>query len=574
MRARDGGRAPDQGCDNGEAQEETRDSGNSALFERSVTRTVTSSSVDEYNSYSCMGGGAMARSPDPPLGVNFLDSIRSGDDEDTTMVLTHSVIKPSITVPFDRYEIVGELGRGGMGAVYLAAERMPSGASRYVALKVIRTDAPDASHLRDMFLAEANLLVELNDPHVVNVCAVNITEGTPYIAMEYVRGITLRNLWEQRREQGGPLPPELAAALLAQACRGLHSVHNIRRADGKLRHVVHRDVTPQNLMCSPDGFIRLIDFGVVDAKDLNVRIEFAGKAAYMAPEQLAGRPATRRSDIFSMGVVLYELLTGERLFDGKDDVERLTAVMRFQYQPPPGVPAPLESILRSTLSREPEARPPTAEDLAVRLEEYVTETSSRLLGTAACAARLRELGVNLDSAQPRPLTEYPSFLPVPVSAFGTINIPSESCVAIYDVGDVEVVLACEILKVGGGGPAVIQVSEAVPELDVVAQRGSIMVSLPDSSKSRLYIDALSPMTHVMTFYIAPGASGTFDVGHRKGSVETLTYISAAPDSSGKAVVRLPDLRVQLVTDSLRQILVLWCRRSPGDAARLICVGVQ
>src|SRR5262249_44701149 len=154
--------------------------------------------------------------------------------------------------------------------------------------------------------------------------------GVLYIAMEYLRGVTLHHLMGQVRRRGEAVPPDLWAQVLAQVCEGLHAAHELRDGAGLLRNVVHRDVSPSNVMISPEGQVKLIDFGVARAEGrlcaTNVG-QIKGKLAYMAPEQLRGEgPVDRRADLFSTGVVLFELCTGQRLFLRENDMATVAAV--------------------------------------------------------------------------------------------------------------------------------------------------------------------------------------------------------------------------------------------------------
>ncbi|HHH31248.1 MAG TPA: serine/threonine protein kinase, partial [Polyangiaceae bacterium] len=218
------------------------------------------------------------------------------------------------------YELLSELAQGGMGRVYLARERGEGGYNRLVALKRIHDHLASQKAFVDMFLDEARIASQIQHPHVCTVFDFGRADDSYFISMEYLRGLPLSDVLRQlgtRSPEASPQRYAFAAHLLAQACEGLHAAHELRNDDGELLQVVHRDVSPHNLFVSFDGTLRVLDFGIARAinriaESTTGRVK--GKFAYMAPEQALGRRTDRRSDVFSVGVVLWEFCTLNRLF--------------------------------------------------------------------------------------------------------------------------------------------------------------------------------------------------------------------------------------------------------------------
>ena len=499
-----------------------------------------------------------------------------GDDE-PTQARYFAPSPPPLTATFDHYDIRGHLGQGGMGVVYLARERTPIGVFRDVALKVIHPNVSEASRHHAMFLEEARVLLAVNHTNVVRVYAVGEAQGTPFIAMEYLAGVTLASLWSTLRARRVPWPPELAAALIGQVCRGLHNLHELRADDGKLRQAVYRDVSPQNLMCLPEGVVKLIDFGIVDTKELPHTNELIGKAAYMSPEQVRRERATRKSDLFSLGVVLYELLAGERLFYKEESAFAcLSAIINHQYSSPASAPPELDAILRRTLSHDPQDRPQMAVILAEQLEEFVGKTERTLLVPENCAKLLRELGVKLEGPAPEPLTELPWFVPrLDEGEQVPLRLPPEGSSAFHAFDKVKVSLTSVAAHTHISEPCLLKLGANLPLLSILVQQSSVSLHLPEPSTARLYDDVSNPMTRRETIYIPFGSSGSFDVGHRRTGSQAVRYQSArACGLSALPVVEAGRLRIHLSTDQpLRQLVILQTTDPETETIHVACFGV-
>lgn len=321
-------------------------------------------------------------------------------------------------IPFADYLVTGRLGEGGMATVFVAQET--TGLSRLVVLKLIAPSllmSIDQKEAEAMLQEEARIASQISHPNVVNIFRAGCYQGSHYIAMEYLRGVNLGSIQRQLVRRRRRCPAELAAALLSQALLGLHAAHEAKDAGGRSLGIVHRDFTPTNIVCSPDGDVKLIDFGVARAIGRCYRSttgQFVGKPAYASPEQIQ-RPKTldRRSDVFAAGIILYELCLGRPLFLRDHDFATMAAVISEPLPPLTGIPEALAQIIMSALSREPERRPPTAAALAEELERFVLSQEGRYLQRKNIAHTLRQLGVNLTAPTPRTLVGRPTLFPRP-----------------------------------------------------------------------------------------------------------------------------------------------------------------
>ena len=254
-----------------------------------------------------------------------------------------------------RYRIEQPIGQGGMASVYLAHDEE---LDRPVALKILADNLAGDATLRDRFEREARLAARLSHPNVVHVFDVGESEGRPFIVMEYVEGDTLAD--ELARH--GALAPARAVELALQICSGLKAAH----ASG----LVHRDVKPRNLLLRPDGVLKIADFGIARAAESTRLTEIGtilGTAAYLAPEQAEGLEATPAADLYSVGAVLYEVLTGRVPYAATSLVELLAKQQAGPPAPIGGVPAVLERAVVRCLEPDPAERPPSAGALAAEL---------------------------------------------------------------------------------------------------------------------------------------------------------------------------------------------------------------
>ncbi len=293
-----------------------------------------------------------------------------------------------------RYALHDEIGAGGMATVHLGRLLGPIGFARTVAIKRLHPQFAKDRDFVSMFLDEARLAARISHPNVVTTLDVISTDDEVFLVLEYVRGESLSRLL---REQSEPLAPAMAATIMAGVLHGLHAAHEAKSEHGVPLDIVHRDVSPQNILVGVDGVARLLDFGVAKAfgrLQTTRNGQIKGKLAYMAPEQTRG-VAARASDVYAVSVVLWEALTGQRLFGGENDGEILRRVLEGQVVAPgelvPGVPEVLDAVVLRGLNPEPAERFQTAREMAMALEDAVPLVAASRIGNWVESAATRWL---------------------------------------------------------------------------------------------------------------------------------------------------------------------------------------
>lgn len=294
------------------------------------------------------------------------------------------------------YELGPCLRRGGMAEVFLAKRRNIAGFERSVAVKRVLPEFAGDELFVSMFLDEARIAAELVHPNIVQTLDLGVWDGQYFIALEYIEGTSVRELLARCAERGRRVPRRFACHILAEVCAGLSYAHN-KRADGQPMNIVHRDVSPANILVGVAGEVKLIDFGVAKARQRRAWTmdgTVKGKTPYLAPERLLGREGDRRGDIYAAGVVLWELLTTERLYRGGSELE---IAQRILHQPPPPpssrnptVPRALDAIVGRALARDPDARYQDAAELEDDLLGYMRRSGDRATarGLSRWAARV------------------------------------------------------------------------------------------------------------------------------------------------------------------------------------------
>jgi serine/threonine protein kinase len=304
---------------------------------------------------------------------------------------------PSGPVTFGKYQLVQRLGRGGMAEVWRAKIIGPAGFQRTLVVKRILPHLVEDPHFVRMFVDEARLSARLNHPNIVQVFELGDVNGEYFLAMEYVRGHDLISVVRAFLPRGGAPPVGLGALAMRDVCRALGYAHALTDEGGNPLRLIHRDVTPSNIMVSFDGVVKLLDFGI--AKALNEANDsktqtgtLKGKFGYMAPEQVEGLEFDHRADLFSAGVVLHEVLTGRRLFKGTTDLQTIAKVRDAKVPRPsemnPTVTEELERICLKALAREADDRYGSCEEMAQDLDGVVHELK---WGPERLASTLREM---------------------------------------------------------------------------------------------------------------------------------------------------------------------------------------
>jgi serine/threonine protein kinase len=277
-----------------------------------------------------------------------------------------------------KYEIIKRLATGGMAEIFLARASGLPGFQKMVVIKRILPQLATKTDFVEMFLDEARIAATLQHPNVVQMYDVGVVEDNYFIAMEYLHGEDVRSISKAVQHKEQRLPIEHALNIVIGLASGLHYAHEKVGFDGKPLEIVHRDVTPQNVIVTYDGAVKLLDFGIAKASNRFGETRFGtlkGKVPYMSPEQGRGEALDRRSDIFSLGIMLYELTLGRRLFQGKSDFEVLKQIVEGTVTPPsayePTYPPELEAIVTRALAKEKDERYQTARDMQVDLEALV-----------------------------------------------------------------------------------------------------------------------------------------------------------------------------------------------------------
>ena len=299
-------------------------------------------------------------------------------------------VSPAVTsVPparFGKYTLLRRIAQGGMAEIFLAIQRsvLPGSEKPFEKLIVIKRILPELNgdkQFVDMLLHEAQIAAKLGHPNIVQVFDAGEIDGRYFIAMEHVHGEDLRSIVRQMKKKDVlEFSIEHAIAIVLGACAGLSHAHEKRGLDGAPLGIVHRDVSPQNIVVTFDGDVKVVDFGIARSEarrsEENTQSgKLKGKVPYMSPEQARGEPLDPRSDLFSLGTILFELTTGKRLFKGQSEFETLKLICDREYPRPsevkPGYPADLEPIVMKALAKDVEQRYASGRELQADLEAFV-----------------------------------------------------------------------------------------------------------------------------------------------------------------------------------------------------------
>jgi serine/threonine-protein kinase len=315
-----------------------------------------------------------------------------------------------------RYALYDRIASGGMATVHIGRLLGPVGFARTVAIKCLHAQFAQDPEFVSMFLDEARLVARIRHPNVVPTIDVVATDGELFIVMEFVQGESLARLLRVAKNRNTPMDAALATTLMVGVLHGLHAAHEAKSERGVPLGIVHRDISPQNVLVGVDGVARILDFGVAKAVDrvqTTREGQLKGKLAYMAPEQITGT-TSRATDIYAASVVLWEAITGRRLFAGDNDAHLMRLVLEGKVDPPslhvPGLPAALDAITLRGLQTVPSNRFVTARDMACALEEAMPLMAPSKIGAwveNAVGERLsdrseRIAAIESDSAIARP----------------------------------------------------------------------------------------------------------------------------------------------------------------------------
>jgi serine/threonine protein kinase len=300
---------------------------------------------------------------------------------------------PEASQAFGRYRLLARIGEGGMAEVYRAVISGPEGFEKELVLKRILPRLSDTGDFKTMFIREAKISALLIHPNIVQIFDFGEAEGAYFIAMESVQGVTLREALTTLRKSERAMPHMIAADVTRQMCVGLDYAHSLHGPDGLPLEIVHQDISPTNLMLAFNGTVKILDFGIVRAASFAEEEAkkglIKGKVSYLSPEQIHVRPFDARADIFAVGVVFHEMLTGRRLFQARNDISRMRQLLAQPILPPSAldatIPRELDRITLRALEIDPKARYQTAGEMAADLERtliaarYSSRELSKLL---------------------------------------------------------------------------------------------------------------------------------------------------------------------------------------------------
>ena len=296
----------------------------------------------------------------------------------------------------DRYELLCPIAEGGMASVWIARQTGKHGFQKLVAVKTILPKYAAEPTFQSMFVDEARIASRIEHANVTQILDVGEQHGITYLVMEYVDGDALSKINRAAKKRDTKIPLGIVLRILADVCGGLHAAHELTDDAGVPLGVVHRDVSPQNILVTTRGVAKLIDFGIAKARnrlagDTNVD-QLKGKVQYMPPEQALGKPVDRRADIWAVGAVLYHLIAGKPPYEGENEIQTIFQLTSGRRPMPlsPSVPYPVRDVVKRSLSNDVSGRYPTAAALQEALEDAIIQ-SNLATSTAAVAAFLQEM---------------------------------------------------------------------------------------------------------------------------------------------------------------------------------------
>ncbi len=286
-------------------------------------------------------------------------------------------------VVLGRYELLLPIASGGMATVWVARSKGSRGFSKTVAIKTILPNLSDDPTFEQMFLDEASIASKIQHPNVAQILDLGEEDEILYLAMEWVDGESLSTLTKFAKKDGNEIPLRIGLKIVSQACAGIHAAHELKDDDDRLLMLVHRDVSPQNILISSSGIVKIVDFGVAKALGRTGETtagQLKGKVPFMSPEQAKGGAVDRRTDIFALGIILYRIATGAHPFLDENDIKTMRNIIARPPMPPrvknPAVPVELERVILKALQKDPAKRFATAHELEQEIEAVLAQTGA------------------------------------------------------------------------------------------------------------------------------------------------------------------------------------------------------
>lgn len=437
-----------------------------------------------------------------------------------------------------RHELLFIVGRGGMAEVWAARQSGPHGFSRLVAVKLITPDRPLDARFREMFLAEARIAARIRHVNVLEVIDLGEEMALVYQVMPLVEGDSLAGLL-RRASKGRGVPPAIAARIVSDALLGLHAAHELTDDDGRPLGLVHRDVSPQNILVGIDGIAKISDFGVAKAVLASDESTggLVGKFSYFAPEQVNRASIDRRTDVFAAGIVLWEALAGRRLFRGDDDIQTLFNVTTMPIPDvrdfAPTIPGPVANVIARALERSPAQRFPTAQAMA---EALTRASEAGQASNTEVGEWVRKL---VEPELARRQTQLRSTGPTPASS---VAIQNEAVTLVTErVGTTQRnslrsrAIAAMLAVVGSAALAAVWASASVSTGSVhpppVSTRPPVSASTPRDDSLATPSSGTAPPVATNAPPIAPST--------RREPVRVSPHPSTAPTARGRATARAP-----------------------------------
>ena len=453
-----------------------------------------------------------------------------------------------------RYALYNEIAAGGMATVHYGRLLGPVGFARTVAVKRLHPQYAKDPEFVSMFLDEARLAARVQHPNVVATIDVVATDGELFLIMDYVRGESLSKILRTVRKTGKLVPPRIAAAIMCGFLHGLHAAHEAKNERGEPLGLVHRDVSPQNVLVGSDGIARVLDFGIAKAAG-RIQVtrdgQIKGKLAYMPPEQLSGRALTRAVDIYASAVVMWETLTAERLFKGENESETLSKILRDPVPPAskfaPGLPIAFDVALTRALTRDASKRHATAKELALELEKCVGIASPTEVGEWVetvvghiLSAREDEIA-EIESNSAR-LSVSPSGRPGPESSDSDISAPHDDLTEPMGSGAASsqrMLVRDPRKETGPQPPAAEDATSSKTRTNLLTSLTGTALYLPVDRKLPILASLLGVAVLVVVLVVVIAGRFSTEPTLAASSASAATSISGAPADDPRAIPEPP-----------------------------------